>query len=54
MTNVYIRAAIRLLERSDIKSAMFILGYILRVIENDDNIPYADAEEAGEILSNLN
>lgn len=53
MTNIYIRAAIKLLERSDVTSAMFLLGYILRVIEYDD-VLFEDAEQAGDILSNLN
>lgn len=52
MTNIYIRAAIKLLEKHDNESALFLLGYILNVIENND-ISLDEAEQAGDILSNL-
>lgn len=53
MTNIYIRAAIKLLEKKDLVSALFILKYIMRVIEYED-IPFNEVEEAGDILSKLN
>lgn len=53
MTNIFIKAAIKLLERKDSVSALFILKYIIRVIEYED-IPFNEVEKAGDILSNLN